>query len=138
MAKAFLQGGPKSLKKFEFFTISRLYVHISQKLLKIEAYKQRMVKTFISPLSNCRMCKDPSLTGFYRMSQKLSDAIPVLRLTRIATQPSAVSVFLSVAKFSRVCGAQTCAHSGIQPSTLAKGFLQGGPKVTKKFRIFDR
>ena len=58
-AKGFLQGGPKSSKKnFEFFTISRLYVHISQKLLKIVAYKQRMEKSFISPLSKCRMCLD--------------------------------------------------------------------------------
>jgi len=80
-AKAFLQGGPKSSKKFRIFTISRLYVHISQKLLKIEAYKQYMEKSFISPLSNCRMCLDPSVTGFYRVSQKVSDVIPVLRLT---------------------------------------------------------
>ena len=53
----------------------------------------------MSPLSNCRMCLDPSVTGFYRVSQKVSDVIPVLRLiTPIGTQPSAVSVFLSVAK----------------------------------------
>ena len=101
-AKAFLQGGPKSSKKFEFFTISRLYmymyVHISQKLLTIEAYKQHMEKSFISPLSNCRMCLDPSPTGFYRVSQKVTDVIPVLRLTPTGTRPSAVSVFLSVAK----------------------------------------
>jgi len=60
---------------------------------------------------------DPSLTGLYRVSQKVSDVIPVLRLTPIATQPSAVSVF-SVAKCE------------------AKGFLQGGPKVRKKFDFF--
>jgi len=90
--------GQKVRKNFEFFTISRLYVHISQKLLEIEAYKQRMKKSFISPLSNCRMCLDPSVTGLYRVSQKVSDIIPVLRLTPIGTQPSAVSVFLSVAK----------------------------------------
>jgi len=47
---------------------------------------------------NCRMCMDQSLTGFYRVSQKVRDVIPVLRITPIATQPSAVSVFLSVAK----------------------------------------
>ena len=40
----------------------------------------------------------PSVTVFYRVSQKVSDVIPVLRLTPIGTQPSAVSVFLSVAK----------------------------------------
>ena len=90
--------GQKVRNFFEFFTISRLYVHISQKLLKIEAYNQCIEKSFISPLSNCRMCLDPSVTGFYRVSQKVSDVIPVLRLTPIGTQPSAVSVFLSVAK----------------------------------------
>ena len=87
-----------------------------------------MEKSFISPLSNCRMCLDPSPMGFYRVSQNLSDVIPVLRLTPIGTQPSAVSVFLSVANYGRVCRAQTCAHFGIEPSTLAKGFPQGGPK----------
>jgi len=81
------------------------------------------------------MCMDPLLTGFYRVSQKVNDIIPVLRLTPIATQPSAVSVFLSVAKCGRVCSAQTCAHSGLEPSTLAKGFLQGGPEVRKKIEF---
>ena len=57
-----------------------------------------MEKSFISPLSNCRMCLDPSVTRFYRVSQKVSDVIPVLRLTPIGTRTSAVSVFLSVAK----------------------------------------
>jgi len=94
--------GQKVRKKFEFFTISRVYLPISQKVLKIEAYKQ-YGKSFISPLSKCRMCMDPSPTGFYGVSQKVSDIIPVLRLTPIATQPSAVSVFLSVAKCSHVC-----------------------------------
>jgi len=97
-AKVFLQGGQKSSKKFRIFHHFEIYVHISQKLLKIEAYKQRMEKSFISPLSNCRMCFDSSVTGFYRVSQKVSDIIPVLWLTPIGTQPSAVSVFLSVAK----------------------------------------
>jgi len=65
----------------------------------------------------------------------VSDVIPVLRLTPVATQPSDVSLFLSVAKCGRICRAQTCAHSGIEPSTLAKGFLQGGPKVRKNFEF---
>ena len=125
----------KVQKNFEFFTISRLYVHISQKLLKIEAYKQCMQKRFIPPLSNCRICMDQSLTGFYRVGQKLSNVIPVLRITPRATEPSTVSVFLSIVKCSRVCRAQTCAHSGIEPSTLAKGFPQGGPKSSKKFQF---
>jgi len=75
--------------------------------------------------------------GSTGLANKVSDVIPVLRLTPIATQPSAVSVFLSVAKCGRVCRAQTCAHSCIEPSTLAKGFLHGGPKVRKNFEIFD-
>ena len=36
--------GQKVRKNFEFFTISKFYVHISQKWLKIEAYKQRTEK----------------------------------------------------------------------------------------------
>ena len=134
-AKAFLQGGQKVRKDFEFFTISRLYVHISQKLLKIEAYKQCMQKSLFL-LSNCRICMDQSLTGFYRVGQKLSDVIPVLRITPTATEPSIVSVFLSSVKCGRICRAQTCAHSGVEPSRSAKAFLQGGPKSSKKFRIF--
>ena len=69
----------------------------------------------------------------------MTDVIPVLRLTAIATQPSVVSVFLGVAKRGRVfrpCRSQTCAHSGIESSTLAKGFLQCGPKVRNFFSNF--
>ena len=96
-AKGFLQGWPKCSKIIRKFHHSRLYVPISQKLFKMEAYKQRTgtEKSFISPLSNCRMCMDSSPTGFNRVSQKVSDVIPVLRLMPIATQPSAVSVFLN-------------------------------------------
>ena len=56
--RGFYRVGQKVRKNFEFFTISRLYVHISQKLLKIEAYKPGMEKSFISPLSKYRMCLD--------------------------------------------------------------------------------
>jgi len=35
-------------------------------------------KCFIHPLSNCRMCMDPSPTVFYRVVQKVSDVIAVL------------------------------------------------------------
>jgi len=52
-------------------------------------------------------------------------------------EPSTVSVFLSVVKCGRVCREQTYAHSGMEPSRLAKGFLQGGPKKFEKIRIFD-
>jgi len=67
----------------------------------------------------------------------VSDILPVLWLTPIATELSAVSVFLSVAKCGRICTAQNCAHSGIELSTLAKGFPQGGPKVRKNFEFWN-
>ena len=95
-----------------------------------------MQKRFIHPLSNCRICMDQLLTGFYRVGQKLSDVIPVLRITPRATKPSTVSVSLSSVKCGRICSAQTCAHSGIQPSTLAKGFQRMGQKF-EKIRISD-
>jgi len=103
---------------------------MSQKLLKIEAYKQRKEKNLYLSLSNCRMF-GPIGHGVLQGEPKVSDVIPVLRLTPIATQPSAVSVFLSVAKCGRLCRAQTCAHSGIEPSTLAKGFQMMGQKFEK-------
>jgi len=136
-AKLILQGGPKSSKKIRIFHhFETLRPYISE-TIKIEAYKQRTEKSFIFPLSNYRMCMDPSLTGFYRVGQKLSDVIPVLQITPRATEPSTISVFLSVVNCGRICRAQTCAHSGIEPSSLAKGFLQGTPKTFKKFRIFE-
>jgi len=78
----------------------------------------------------------PIAHGVLQGGPKLSDVIPVLRITPRATEPSTVSVFLSVVKCGRICRAQTCAHSGIEPSRLAKGFPQGGPKTSKKIPIF--
>ena len=49
---------------------------------------------------------------------------------------AAISIFLSDAKCGPVCRAQTCAHSVVEPSRSAKAFLHGGPKTSKKFRIF--
>ena len=51
-------------------------------------------------------------------------------------QTATISIFLSDAKCSPICRAQTCAHSGVELSRSAKAFLQGGPKSSKKFRIF--
>ena len=62
----------------------------------------------------------------------MSDVLPVLGI-----MSHTVSVFLSVVKCGRVSKEQTYAHSGIEPSRLAKGFLQGGQKNSKKIRIFD-
>jgi len=136
-AKAFPQGGPKSSKKFEIFTISRLYVHISQKRLTIEAYKQRTEKRFIPALSNCRMCMDPSLTGFYRVSQQLSDVIPVLRITPRATEPvdgslSRLPFLLSSASSCAVAYVHRPAHIlALSHSGWPRGFHRVGQKVRK-------
>jgi len=62
-------------------------------------------------------------------SQKMEVVSFVLRTATI-------SISLSVAKCSSICTAQTCAHSGVEPSRSAKAFLQDGPKSSKKFRIF--
>jgi len=134
-AKTFLQGGPKSSKKFRIFHHFEILRSYISETVKNRGYKQRMQKRFIPPLSNCCICMDQSLTGFYRVGQKLSDVIPVLRNTPRATEPSTVSVFLSSVKCGRICRAQTCAHSGLEPSTLAKGFQRMGQKFEKKFEF---
>ena len=54
-------------------------------------------KLYLSPIQLSHVF-GPIVTGFYRVRQKVSDIIPVLRITPIGTQPSAISVFLSVAK----------------------------------------
>ena len=84
------------------------------------------------------MCLDPSVTGFYRVSQKVSDIIPVLRLTPVGTQPSSVSVFLSVAK----CGGLQSHMLGTDLRTFwhraihfGQGVPKDGPKVRKKFEF---
>ena len=46
------------------------------------------------------------------------------------------SIFLSASKCGSICRGQTSAHSGIEPARSAKAFLQGGPKSSKKIRIF--
>ena len=47
-----------------------------------------------------------------------------------------ISIFLSVAKCDSICRTQTCTHSDVELSRSAKVFLHGGPKGSKKFRIF--
>jgi len=47
-----------------------------------------------------------------------------------------ISIFLSDAKCGPICRAQTCAHSGVEPSRSAKAILQGGSKSSKKIEFF--
>jgi len=73
---------------------------------------------------------DASPTGFYRVVQKVSDVIPVLgimsRLPFLFPRASS-SVVMYVENRPR-----PYAHSGIEPSRLAKGYLQGGRVGQKK------
>ena len=68
--RRFYRVGQKVRKNFEFFTISRIYVHISQKLLKIEAYKQRQ-KGFLQD--------GPKVRQKFKFSLKLKKMKPVYR-----------------------------------------------------------
>ena len=63
-----------------------------------------------------------------------------LGVVSFVQRTATISIFLSDAKCSPICRAQTCAHSAVEPSRSAKAFvqaLQGGPKSSKKFRIFQ-
>ena len=59
-----------------------------------------------------------------------------LGVVSIVHRTATISIFLSVAKCGSICRAQTYTYSGIEPSRSAKAFLQGGPKSSKKIRIF--
>jgi len=63
-------------------------------------------------------------------TQKMGDVVSFVHRT------ATISIFLSTSKCSSICRAETCAHSVIEPSRSAKAFLQGGPKSSKKIRIF--
>ena len=67
---------------------------------------------------------------------KYSSAVARGPRDRINSKIPTISISLSDAKCSPICRAQTCVHSGIEPSRSAKAFLQVGPKSSKKIRIF--
>ena len=59
-----------------------------------------------------------------------------IRVVSFLNRTATIFVYLSVTKCGRICRAHTCAHSRVEPKKSFKGFLQGGPKNAKKFRIF--
>jgi len=75
----------------------------------------------------------PQGGGGWRGSQKLKKWGVVSFVLRTST----ISIFLSASKCGSVCRAQTCAHSGVEPSRSVKAFLKGGPKVRKNFEFFN-
>ena len=92
------------------------------------------------------LCRDnvcrraPSPCGAHRPGrwgegELKTQKIGVVSFVHRTARPT-ISISLSDAKCSPICRAQTCAHSGIEPSRSAKAFLQGGPKSSKKVRIF--
>ena len=58
--------------------------------------------------------------GGVNNSKKLGGVVSFVHRT------ATISIFLSVAKCGSVCRAETCAHSGVEPSRSAKAILQGG------------
>ena len=94
LAKGFLQGGPKTLKKFRIFEHFEILRPHMQQQLQLEASGQSQEKILIPPLSNCRIYIGVSPTAFYRLGQKVSDTIPIiLRITTIAPEPYRFGLF---------------------------------------------
>ena len=90
------------------------------------------------------LCRDnvcrraPSPCGAHRPLGAGEEELKTQKIVGVSFvhRTATISIFLSVTKCGPICTAQTCAHSGVEPSTSAKAFLQGGPKSSKKFRIF--
>ena len=81
-SKGFLQGGPKNRKSQFFSIILRLYVHISQQRLKIEAYKLVQKQALSLPYRTVACAwthRSHGSTGW----AKMSDAIPVFSISPI-------------------------------------------------------
>ena len=124
-------GWAKKVENLSFFSrISRLYVHISQQQLKIEAYKLRIKKLYPSPI-------EPShVHVVLQGGPKMSDAIPVFSISPIVLQPATVPVSSQRREVRSICRAQTCAHSVIVIH-FGRGVSTRWAKSLKKFRIFD-
>jgi len=90
--RGFYRVHQKLSKNFKFLSISRFYVSISQQQLQLEACDPTQEKILVPPLSTCRIYIGVSPTTFYRLAQKVSDTIPILRITAIAPEPTTVSV----------------------------------------------
>jgi len=169
-AKAFLHGGPKSLKKiqiFHHFETLRHYMCLLPfwGLAAPRGEKKGEMKFSLLYKSMGNFCilvvlerylsnawTDPRQT-LYVQGQCLStcplplwDYRPLgagegelktlkMGVVSFMLRTATISVFLSVAKCGLICRAQTCPRSGIKPSTLDKGFLQGEPKVRKNFEF---
>jgi len=126
----------KVSKNFDLFSISRFYVPISQQQLQLEAYDPSQEKILIPPLSTYRIYIGVSPTAFYELGQKVSDTIPILRITAIAPEPTTVSVCSERRQCGRICKAQTCAHYGAEPSRLAKQFPHEGSTTSRNLHLF--
>ena len=78
-----------------------------------------------------------SLTAFYRLGQKVSDRIPILRITAIAPQPILPFLFvLSVVKCGRI-HMRTLRHRAIQVGqAVSTRRIKNFDKFTSFFRSF--
>jgi len=92
--KAFLQCGPKTSKKFRIFHHFETLDHISQKLLKIEAYRglsSVAKKLYLSPIQLSHVF-GPIGHVVLQAGPKMSDAKPVFSISPIVLQPAIVPV----------------------------------------------
>ena len=115
-------GWAKNFQKISNFWAFRdftsLYLSNSYKL-QLKAYDPSQEKILLTPLFTCCTYRRIS-HSVYRMGQKVSGRIPILRITAIAPEPMIPFLFvLSVVKCGQICRAQTCAHYGTEPSRLA-------------------
>jgi len=72
----------------------------------------------------------PSAPGRGRVEGELKTQ--KMGVVSVVHRTTTISIFLSASKCSSIFRAQTCAHSGAEPSRSAKALLQGGPKSSKK------
>ena len=136
-ASGFYGVGQKKSKISFFSRISRVYVHISQQRLKIEAYKLRIKTSFIPPHPPVACVWTYGSRGFYRVGQNVSDAIPVLPILRI--QLRRLAFLFSWASSSPVT------YVGHRPPHIlawnhknrARGFYGVGQK-SRKSQFFSR
>jgi len=93
------------------------YRPLSQKRLKIDAHNQRTEeKLYPSPIQLSHVY-GPIANGLLQGDPKSERPNTSFE----DYEPSTVSVFVSVVSCGRVCRKQSYAHSGIEPSRLAKG-----------------
>ena len=119
---------------FEFSSISRFYIPISQQQLQLEAYDPSQEKSYYLPYPTVA-----SISAY--LSQRLTGWVKKLvaqyQFAHYGSSQLPFLFVLSVVKCGRICRAQTCAHYGTEPSRLAKQFPHGGSITSINLHFFS-